>query len=104
RRDDPDRAEPPTKPGSGVQRPSIWARDEKRFRPDTTPAPSAGKPDRGPPGCHAIAERFAAPSAPPWLGWAPDGGATRSLTRSQSGSGSTPWQSPQTRAHAVWTP
>src|SRR5688500_751548 len=45
--------------------------------------------------------RFAAPSVPPWPGWAPDGGATRSPTRPQSGSGSTPWQSPQRRVHVA---
>src|SRR5207245_2569264 len=102
-RDDLDHADPPTKPDSVVQRPSRWARDDKRFRPDTPPAPSADKPDPVPPGCHAIAERCAAPSAPPWPGLAPYGWATQLPTRSPSVSGANPWHRPPTPARVAWT-
>src|SRR4029434_2290130 len=67
---------PPT-PYYAVLRPSRWARDERRFHPNTTPKPTADRNDRGGPTGPRLGGSIGPPSALPW----PDSVQSRSAEK-----------------------
>src|SRR5215813_1059462 len=89
-------------PGYPVRSPSKWARDERRFRRDTSRGLAPDRPGRGPPGYGPLVPRLAAPSAPLWLDWARLPRATQWLTPSRPASGSTPSHCLRPPLHVAW--